>query len=39
MRSADKVLSVVIAPVETGKISVSSKAFIEGMKESYTKSR
>jgi hypothetical protein len=37
MRSADKVLSVVITPVESGKISVSSKAFMQGMKESYTK--
>ena len=37
MMSADKVLSVVVAPVESGPISVSSKAFMRGMKEIYTK--
>lgn len=36
MTSADKVLSVVIAPVESGKISVSTKAFMRGMKVAYT---
>ena len=37
MTTADKVLSVVVAPVESGPISVSSKAFMRGMKESYKK--
>ena len=37
MMSADKVLSVVVAPVESGPISVSRKAFMRGMKEIYTK--
>jgi hypothetical protein len=36
MMSADKALSVVIAPVESGTISVSSKAFMQGMKAAYT---
>jgi hypothetical protein len=36
MTSADKVLSVVIAPVESGKISVSSKAFMKGINAAYT---
>ncbi len=39
MTTADKVLSVVIAPVESGKLSVSSEAFLRGMKQSYTKVR
>jgi hypothetical protein len=37
MMTADKVMSVVIAPVESGTISVSSKAFMRGMKATYTK--
>jgi hypothetical protein len=37
MMSADKVLSVVVAPVESGPISASSKAFMRGMEELYTK--
>jgi hypothetical protein len=37
MSTADKVLSAVVAPVESGTISVSSKAFMRGMKEVYTK--
>ena len=37
MTTADKVLSVVVAPVESGTISASSKAFMRGMKEIYTK--
>ena len=37
MMSTDKVLSVVVAPVETGPISASSKAFMRGMREVYTK--
>ena len=36
MMSTDKVLSVVVAPVESGKISVSSKAFMKGMNAAYT---
>lgn len=37
MTSADKVLSIVIAPVESGPISVSRRAFMRGMKATYTK--
>ena len=36
MATADKVLSAVVAPVESGPISVSTKAFMRGMKEVYT---
>ncbi|MGH3474683.1 MAG: hypothetical protein ACRDOT_07210 [Aeromicrobium sp.] len=37
MATADKVLSAVVSPVESGPISVSTKAFMRGMKEVYTK--
>ncbi len=37
LTSADKVLSMVVSPVESGTISASSKAFMRGMKEIYTK--
>lgn len=37
MVTADKVLSVVASPVESGKISVSTKAFMRGMREGYKK--
>lgn len=37
MTTADKVMSVVVAPIESGPISASSKAFMRGMKEVYTK--
>ncbi len=36
MTTADKVLSIVISPVESGSISLSSKAFMRGMKDAYT---
>ena len=39
MTTADKVLSVLVAPVESGTISVSSEAFLRGMKKEYNKVR
>ena len=39
MATADQVLSVVVAPVESGTISASSAAFLRGMKKEYTKIR
>lgn len=36
MESADKVMTMVISPVEKGEIAVSTKAFMRGMKKSYT---
>jgi hypothetical protein len=39
MATADQVLSVVVAPVESGTIAASSKAFLRGVKKEYTKVR
>jgi hypothetical protein len=39
MSTADQVLSVVVAPVESGTISKSSTKFLRGMRKAYTKVR
>ena len=39
MATSDRVLSVVVAPVESGTISASSAAFLRGVKKNYTKVR
>ena len=36
MESADKILEVVISPVQSGKLAASNKAFMRGMKQAYT---
>jgi len=36
MTSGDKVMTVVVAPIESGTIAASKKAFMSGMKETYT---
>jgi hypothetical protein len=36
MTTADKVLSVLVGPIQSGKISVGTDAFMRGMKKAYT---